>query len=154
VSVQSANEESDFLDRPRAVRGFDYGLLAGLAFAFVYGFMAEPIGLTWGLVAIAFVGGMVVGASVKRGAWSKRPHNPSIRIQLLAALIALGAWIVGLFLAYFFSQAFFPEATTPLLDRVSIAGFSDYFVGLFEQIRLIHAASLAAVAFMAWRWAR
>ncbi len=138
--------ESDFAAQPSWVHAFDLGVLAGAAFALVYGFTAEPVGLTFGLLAVGFIGGMGIGAAVKRGAWSGRGHPPGLRVQALAAAIAIGSWIVGVFAAYFFSQLFFPNATSPLLERLSIAGFSDYFVGLFDQIRLIHAASLAGVA--------
>ncbi len=154
ASTVADSTESEFAAQPSWVHAFDLGVLAGIAFALVYGFTAEPIGLTFGLLAVGFIGGMAIGAAVKRGAWSGRGHPPGLRVQALSLAIAIGAWIVGVFAAYFFSQLFFPNATSPLLERLSIAGFSDYFVGLFEQIRLIHAASLAAVAFMAWRWAR
>jgi len=149
-----ASTESEFAARPNWVHAFDLGVLAGAGMALAYGIMAEPIGLTFGLVAVGFIGGMAIGAAVKRGAWNKRGHPPGMRVQLLALAIAIGAWIVGLFMAYFFSQLFFPNATTPLLERISFAGFSDYFVGLFEHIRFIHAASLSAAAVVAWRWAR
>ena len=147
--------EADTLaQQPTLVKAFDYGIVAGGGAALAYGLLAEPVRLTWGLIAVGFVGGIVIGAAVERGAWGRRPHVTLRRLKALAGAIALGSWIVGLFIAYFVSQALIPQAATPLLERVSFAGFSEYFAGLFEQIRVIHAASVAAMVFAAWRWAR
>lgn len=145
---------SDFTEQPRTLRGLDLGLLAGIAVAAVYGFAADPVGLSWGLVAVGFIGGIVIGAAVSRGAWANRPHPRRRGLQLTAGLIAIGAWIVGLFVAYVMSQAFYPQATTNLVERISLGGFSDYFSGLFDALRFVHAAGVAAMAFMAWRGAR
>lgn len=150
----SDEEEGVLAYQPHAVRGFDYGLLAGIGVAFAYGLAAELLGLTWGLVAVGFIGGLVIGGAVTRGAWGKRKHIAVRRLQLTAAGIAIGSWMLGVFVAYVVSQAIFPQATTPLIDRLSFGGFSAYFAGLFDSIRFIHAASLAALAFMAWRGAR
>jgi hypothetical protein len=141
-------------DRPDALRGFDLGLLAALGFALAYALLAYPIGLTFGLVAVGFIGGIVVGAAVTRGAWSNRPHLTLRRLQLMAALIGIGGWMVGLFGSYVISQALLPQASTGLLERLSFADFSAYFAGLDELVRLSHAGAVAAAAFMAWRGAR
>lgn len=147
-------ETSDWATEPKALHGFDLGLLAGLGFALVYGLAAEPFGLTWGLIAVGFIGGIVIGGAVSRGAWSARPHVTIRRLQLIATLIALGSWMVGLLVAYFMTQALLPAASTPLLERISFAGFAEYFAGLFDFVRVSHAGALAAAAFMAWRGAR
>lgn len=141
-------------DQPRGLRSYDLGVLAALAVAVAYGLSAALFGLTWGLIAVGFVGGIVIGGAVNRGAWQGRPHVTVRRIQLMGALLALGGWILGLFLAYVISQVLLPQAGTPLLERLSFGRFSDYFLGLDEQIRFIHAASMAATVFMAWRGAR
>ena len=154
MNVAAVDEEGVLAGEPRAIRAYDYGLIAALAVALAYGLAAELLGLTWGLVAVGFIGGVVIGGAVTRGAWGRRKHITIRRLQIAAAGIAIGSWMLGVFVAYFVSQALIPQATTPLLDRVSFGGFSNYFTGLFEQIRLIHAASLAGIAFMAWRGAR
>jgi hypothetical protein len=147
-------EQPALQTEPRIVRGFDFGILAGVAVAIVYGLLADPIGLTWGLLAVGVVGGIVIGGVVSKGAWDGQPHVTLRRLQVMAGLIAIAAWIVGLFVAYVGSQAFYQQAVTPLLERISFGGFSDYFAGLFDAIRFIHAAAVAAMAFMAWRGAR
>lgn len=141
-------------DKPNLLQGYDLGLLAGLVFALGYGAAAEVIGLTWGLAPVGFIGGIVIGGAVTRGAWKGRVHVTLRRLQLTAALIGVGAWIVGLVTSYVISQLLIPQASTGLLDRLSFGGLSDYFGGLAEGLRLAHAAALAAAPFMAWRGAR
>jgi hypothetical protein len=147
-------EPLEYRDKPKTLHALDLGLLAGIFTAIVYGVCDEGLGLSWGLVAVGFIGGIVIGGAVTRGAWANHPHPTLRRLQLMAAMIGVGAWIVGLFVTYLISQALIPQASTPLLERVSFGGFSDYFAGLFDYVRWIHAASVAAMAFMAWRGAR
>jgi hypothetical protein len=148
------DDEPGLASEPRGLRSYDLGLLAGLGVAAVYGISAELLGLSWGLLAVAFGGGFVIGAAVSRGAWQGRPHITVRRLQVMAAAIGIGAWIVGVFIAYVVAQALLPQASTPLLERLSFERFSAYFVGLDESIRFIHSASVSAMAFMAWRGAR
>lgn len=154
TAYDPTDDEPGLSDQPRGLRSYDLGLLSALGVALAYGVSAQIFGLSWGLIAVGFVGGIVIGGAVSRGAWQGRPHVTLRRIQVMAVLIALGSWIVGLFVAYVIGQALLPEAATPLLERLSFGRFSDYFVGLDEQIRFVHAASLAAMVFMAWRGAR
>ena len=149
-----SGDDEQLADRPNVMRGFDLGLLAGIAFAIVYGLASEPVRLSFGLIAVGFIGGILVGGAVSRGAWGGMPHITVRRLQVMAVLIALGSWLVGLFVAYVMTQLLFPQATTPVLERLSFGGFNDYFVGLFDSVRFAHAAAVAAAAFMAWRGAR
>ncbi len=130
------------------------GLLAAVGFAVIYGLASEPIRLSFGLVAVGFVGGVVIAGAIGRGAWAARPHVADRRLQVTASAMAIGAVLAGIFIAYVISQLLFPQATTPLVERISFDGFSNYFSGLFDSVRLAHAASVAAAAFMAWRGAR
>jgi hypothetical protein len=152
--LPTVTEEPVLQTEPRILRGFDFGILAAFAVALVYGFLTDPIGLTWGLVAVGVVGGMAIGGAVSKGAWDGQPHLTVRKLQVVAVLIAIAAGIVGLFVAYVGSQAFYQQAATPLLQRLSIGGFSDYFAAVVDAIRFDHAAAVAAMAFMAWRGAR
>lgn len=154
MSEQPVIEASDFSDRPRSLQAFDLGLLASLAVAVVYGVLADPLGLTWGLIAVGFIGGMLIGAATSRGAWGRRAHPPSRRVQLLAGVLAIGAWFVGISMAYLLGQVFYQQAGTGLLERLGVDGLAEYFGGLYAAAGISHAAALAALAFMAWRGAR
>ena len=68
--------------------------------------------------------------------------------------MTLGGWLIGLGLAYMISQALIPEASTALIERLSVDGFRVYFSGVFDAVGLIHFLSLALMAVMAWRGAR
>ena len=141
-------------DQPSTIRALSFGVLTGLAVALVYGVLTEPIELTLGLLAIGFFGGWLIGAAVAYGAWSGREHQGVRRLQVTAAVIAIVAWFVAVFLAFAISQAFIPQASTTLAERVNLSGFLDYFGGLDDGVRFIHVLALALMAFMAWRGQR
>lgn len=133
---------------------YGLGAAAGVAIAVAYGAGAEVFGLTWGLLGVGLLGGIAIGAAVARGAGANRPVPATRARQVGAALIALGAWLIGLIAAFVISQALLPQAATPLLERLSVSRFADYFGGLDSSIRFIHGGSLAIMAFMGWRGAR
>ena len=140
--------------QPRLLKGFDLGLLAGVVAAVVYGLLADPFGLTWGLLAVGFIGGMVIGAAVARGAWNRAEHFPSRRVRSLAAAIGVGTWIAAFLVAYLASQALIPQPSTALLERLSTAGMAEYFFGQMEANSVGQVGGLLALAYLAWRWAR
>jgi hypothetical protein len=154
MSDEPATEASDFTATPRVLHAFDFGLIASAAVAVVYGVASDPIGLTWGLAAVGFIGGMVIGAATSKGAWGGRAHPPSRRIQLMASILGIGAWFLAIGVAYLLSQAFYQQAGTDFFSRVSADGLAGYFAGLYQVAGISHSAGVAALAFMAWRWAR
>ncbi|MGI8928344.1 MAG: hypothetical protein ACR2H0_02590, partial [Candidatus Limnocylindrales bacterium] len=97
---------------------------------------------------------MFIGAATARGAWGRRPHPSSRRVQLMASVLAIGAWFFGIAVAYLLSQLLYQEAGTNLLERMTVDGLAEYFGGLYEAAGISHAGAVAAMAFMAWRGAR
>ena len=136
------------------VKGFDHGILAGAAVAAVYGVLTEPFALSFGLLAVGFVGGMIIGASVSRGAWNGEAHWPSRRVRALATAIGVGTWIAALFVAYLISQALIPQSSTTLLERLSASGFAEYFYGQVEGNLVGQIGGLFTLGYIGWRWAR
>jgi hypothetical protein len=136
---------------PRIVRAAAFGLAAAAPVALVYGILADPFGLSWGLIVVGLLGGSVIGMAVAYGAWGTTEHQAHKTLRWMAAAIAMLAWVAASVVAYVGSQIFYLGATTPLADRVSVAGFVDYFGGTLISPSLI---GLAAMAFMAWRGAR
>ena len=67
--------------------------------------------------------------------------------------LAVEGWLLGLILSYILSQAFIPQASTPLSDRLSVDGFFSYFAGL-DFALVLHLLTLPLAAWMAWRAAR
>jgi hypothetical protein len=144
---------TDPTDSPRFALGFGLGWLAAAAFAVVYALSAELVGLTYGLPIIGLFGGWLIGTAVAYGGWGEFEHLPHRGLRLGAVGLAVEGWVLGLILSYILSQAFIPQASTPLSDRLSVGGFFDYFLGL-DFARYLHLLALPLVAFMAWRAAR
>jgi len=128
-----------------------YGVAAGVPIAFLYGVLADPFGLSWGLIVIGLIGGWLIGNAMAYGAWEGREHAPIPALRWTAIVVAAVAWFAASVVAYVGSQFFYQAATTPLMDRISVGGFIDYFQGTLISPTLL---GLAAMAFMAWRGAR
>jgi hypothetical protein len=128
-----------------------FGLAAAEAVAVVYGVLADPIGLSWGLIVVGLVGGWIIGAALARGAWSGVFHLIVPRVRWLAALFAVLAWVEAAVVGYVASQLFYQGPASPLLDRLSIAGFVEY---LNSSVFSPSILGLAAMAIAAWRSAR
>jgi hypothetical protein len=154
VNEPTTDQELPPADHPRAAYGYVLGALAGLGMAVLYAVAAEVLGLTFGLLAVGFFGGWAIGGAVSYGAWSGQAHVRVRSLQIGAAVIAVLAWLVGLFLAYVVSQALLPSASTSLFERVSLSGFAEYLGGTFDFVRLVHLVSLVAAVYMGWRGAR
>jgi hypothetical protein len=128
-----------------------FGVLVAQGAALAYGILADPVGLSWGLIAAGIVGGWLVARAVKSGAWSGRFHLIVPRVRWLAALIAVVAWIEAVLVGYVGSQIFYQGPQTPLLERLSLNGFLEY---LNSSVFSPSILALAAMAFVAWRSAR
>jgi hypothetical protein len=143
----------DPTDAPRFAVGLGLGWLAAAAFAVVYALSAELVGLTFGLPIIGLVGGWLIGTAVAYGGWGEFEHLPHRGLRLGAVALAVEGWLLGLILAFILSQAFIPQASTPLSDRLSLGGFFDYFLGL-DFARFLHLLALPLAALTAWRAAK
>lgn len=139
------------LDRGRALHAFDLGALAGIAVAIVYGLSWTVVQLSWGLIAVAIMGGWLIGGAVARGAWRGERHGPDARLRLLAAVFGACAWLGGAAVGYVLGQLLLPQATTPVLERISFGGFADYLVAVTD---LLQGIAFATLSFFAWRSAR
>jgi hypothetical protein len=156
-----AEEESSeyvTLDRPRALRAFDRGALAGLVVAIVYGFLWGAGVLQFGLVAIAVMGGWLIGAAIRhgawRGSWRLATHVPSRRLKLLGVVIGSAAWFGGAFVAYVVSRALLPESDLSFVERLADVSFAEYLNQQYEAGGPLHGIALAVMAIMGWRTAR
>jgi hypothetical protein len=136
------------LNRERAVHAFDWGLLAALGVALAYGLLWELVELNFGLIAVAVMGGWLIGAAVTRGAWKRSLHIPDRRLRIMGALLGAGSWLVGAFVAYLVSQVRFPNPSTSLLERLSFQGLSDYLTGVVD---VVDGIAFLALVFVAWR---
>lgn len=136
---------------PNTARGLAFGIAAAIPVALVYGVLADPFGLSWGLIVVGLFGGWLIGTAVAQGAWSGRFHLVVPRIRWLSTLIAVLTWVTASVVAYIASQLFYQGAATPLGDRLSLSGFIEYVNGTVFSPSIL---GLAAMAFIAWRSAR
>lgn len=142
------------LDSRRTLHAFDWGVLAGIGVAIAYGISWGGLALSFGLIAVALMGGWIIGAGVRHGAWRGASHQPARVLQLLGAVLATGAWFGGAFVAYVVSRALLPESDLSLAERLADVSFADYIGQQYEAAGGVHAAALAALTIMGWRSAR
>jgi hypothetical protein len=132
-------------------RAIAFGLAAAIPVALVYGVLADPFGLSWGLIIVGLFGGWIIGSAVAHGAWRGRFHLIVPRVRWLSVLLAIIGWVAAAAVAYVGSQLFYQGAASPLAERVSFGGFIEYLNGTVFSPSIL---GLAAMAFVAWRSAR
>ena len=132
-------------------RAVAFGLAAAIPVALVYGVLADPFGLSLGLIVVGLIGGYFIGLAMARGAYDGRFHLRVRNLELAAIGVSVVAWLLAIVVAYVGSQLFYQGATTPLLERVSVGGFIDYLGGSIFSPTVL---GLFAMAFTAWRGAR
>lgn len=98
------------------------GLLAAVVWALVKGILEFP-----GVLAVAVVGGWAIGAVL----WQVRAS------PLLAALIAAGAWLVGLVLTWLVAMANLPGSSRTFLERVEATPFLEWQGPQFGPIEIL-----------------
>jgi hypothetical protein len=101
------------------------GLLAATAWAL----LRSVFDITIGSLVVAALGGWGIGASVRRGGVA----------PLVAAVLALAAWIVALLLAWLVAMAILPASTRPLGDRLAATPFLDWLV---PQLGIVEIGAL------------
>ena len=138
------------LDRRRALHAFDWAALAAIGVSLIYGLL-WAIELHLGLIAVAVMGGWLIGGAASYGAWRGSLHIPSLWLRVLAAALGGAAWLGGAVVSYVVAQVVFPDPATPFLERLSFGGFAEYLGSVFD---FVHGIAVAALAFFAWRSAR
>ncbi|MGD8485192.1 MAG: hypothetical protein PVG27_03155 [Chloroflexota bacterium] len=128
-SPDTPAHDPSFLDRlrPRSLaaavaEAVAVGLLSAAVWALVKGVLEFP-----GVLAVAVVAGWAIGALL----WQVR-GSPA-----LAALIAAGAWLVGLVLTWLVAMAILPGSSRTFLERVEGTPFVDWLMPQFGPIELL-----------------
>ena len=105
------------------------------------------LSITAGLVAVAVLGGWLIGVGVRTGAWQGLAHRPSKAPLALAAGLGAVAWLGGLVLAWLISQALLPTSTRPYLDRLAAMPFPEWIA---PQLAPLDYLVLAMLVIVAW----
>jgi hypothetical protein len=126
----------------RRGRALAFGTLLALGTGAVWAVLSAVFDLHLGLLVVAAFGGWLIGSAVKP--IGKGARRWAIGLALLATVIgSVGDFVL--------SQALLPEASTPLLQRVSLGSYLDYLAGTFDPIV---ALAVVVLVILAWRSAR
>jgi hypothetical protein len=134
-------------ERPDLGRATLLGLAGALAYVVPAALLLAVLSITAGLVAIAVLGGWLIGAGVRTGAWHGLAHRPSKAPLALAAVLGAVAWLAGLVLAWLISQAMLPTSTRPYLDRLVATPFPDWIA---PQLAPLDYLVLVILVIVAW----
>ena len=146
-----APEPEPRLDHPSAARSVAFGVL-GWAII-VAGWLAFEgvLGLDWGMVVVAAVGGWAIGSLVGSGAWSGIPHPSSGRIRLFAGVLAGSAWLGGQIVVYLWTRVTLPESGLDLGSRIAATPFTAYLGGIIGPLDALEIVLLVTTAWWAAR---
>ncbi len=126
----------------RRGRALAFGTLVALATGVVWAVLSAVFDLHLGLLVVAAFGGWLIGSAVK-------PVGG--RARRWAIGLALVATVIGSVGDFVLSQALLPEATTPVLQRLSLGSYLDYLSGTFDPVV---ALAVVVLVIVAWRSAR
>ncbi|HUG46858.1 MAG TPA: hypothetical protein VMP67_00415 [Candidatus Limnocylindria bacterium] len=154
LAAQAERSEYATLDRRRTLHAYDWGALAAVLAAVVYGLCWGVLNLQYGLIAVAIMLGWVIGAAIRRGAWARAAHPATRRLQVLGAVLGVVAWLGGAFVAYLSSRLVLPGSSASLAERLADLPFGEFMTQQYEAGGIAHAVAFAALAIMGWRTAR
>ena len=107
------------------------GLLGAIAWALIKGILEFP-----GVLAVAVVTGWAIGAVL----WQVRAT------PLLAAMVAAGAWLVGLVLTWLVAMAILPGSSRTFLERIEATPFLEWQGPQFGPIEILGLLLYVAAA--------
>src|SRR5690349_12636887 len=102
---------SPVMERPRTWRALAVGLAVVLLVGVASALLRSVLDMTTGLVAVAALGGWLIGAGVRTGAWGGRAHAPSSLPGMLAVALGVVAWLAGMLGAWLVAMAILPASS-------------------------------------------
>lgn len=127
------------------------GIGVGVTVALAAAVLRSVLDVTVGLVAVAAVGGWLVGAAVRRGAWAGMAHRRAALPEVLGLVLGALTWLVALVLAWVVSMVILPGSDRTLLERLMATPFLDW---LGPQLGLADLLCLTLAAVFGWLGAR
>ncbi|MFN8519249.1 MAG: hypothetical protein U0667_07655 [Chloroflexota bacterium] len=138
-------------EHPDLARGLLLGVVVALVVALVAGLLRSILDVTLGLVVVAGAGGWLVGAAVRRGAWSGLAHRPSPTPEVLGLSLGAAAWVAALVSSWLVAMAILPGSARSFPDRLAATPFLDW---LGPQVGLLDLLCLVLAAVLGWMGAR
>lgn len=135
---------------PDRRRGILVGVLTAIGLSVVWVIPAVILDNA-GLLALAAVGGWVLGTVVRRATWGGSAHPPDRSGALIAATLGALTWLGGTFLDYVASLALVPGSALTLRERLAGEPFPTW---LAPQLLPLGVVELLLIGVIAWRSAR
>lgn len=151
ASERSRNGKGIQPPRANLTRGAALGVPAVLAISAVWGLLLAVFDVDLGLVAVAVIGGWLVGQAVRMGTWSSADHPRMPAVAPLAAGLAALCWLGGSAVAYLTSLAILHSSTQTFSERLVAQPFLGW---LAPQLSILDIIELTLLAVVAWRSAR
>ena len=107
------------MEYPRLGDAIVIGLGASAATVIVSALLRDILDLSFGLLVVAGVGGWLIGAGVRFGAWAGRPHLGSRLLGVIGAALGALCWLLGLVAAWLLSMAILPGSSRSFGDRLT-----------------------------------
>jgi hypothetical protein len=133
--------------RPNLLVGAARGVLAGLAVALVIAVIVGVLDLGLGLLAVAALGGWLIGTAARSGSWSHRAPGPQASVQVLALALAIATWLGGEVGAYLFSLLLRPDSALTFGDRLRQSPFLEW---LGPQLGIREILEVLLICGVAW----
>jgi uncharacterized membrane protein len=135
-------------DHPDLGRATLLGLAGALAYVVPAALLLAVLSITAGLVAVAVLGGWLIGVGVRTGAWRGLAHRPSKAPLALAAVLGAVAWLGGLVLAWIVSMAILPLSSRTFLERIVATPFPEWIAPQLAPLDYLVLTMLVVVAWV------
>jgi hypothetical protein len=139
------------VEQPDRLRSLALGVVAAALVATGHALLRSVLDLSIGTLALAALGGWLIGFAVRWGSWSGRPHRPSRWPGPAAMCLAVLAWVAGLVVSWLVALWLLPESTRTFGERLMDQPFIDW---LAPQLGILEPVQLALLVGVAWVAAR
>jgi hypothetical protein len=139
------------MEHPRLGDALVFGLGAAAATVIVSALLRDILDVSFGLLVIAGVGGWLVGAGIRWGAWAGRPHRGSAVLGVIGVVFGGLCWLLGLVAAWLLSMAILTGSSRSFTDRLAATPFVDW---LSPQLDPLDYVQLLLLVSIAWYVAR
>lgn len=123
-----------------------FGLPVALGVALLFAILIGILDLGFGLIALAAIGGWGIGSAVRAGARRTGEAGGAPGVRLLAAALALLAWLGGYFGAYLLSLLLRPDSSLAFGERLSQSPFPDWLGPQFGPLQVVELLLLMSIA--------
>ena len=134
------------MEYPRLGDAIVFGLGATAATVIVSALLRDILDVSFGLLVIAGVGGWLIGAGVRCGAWAGRPHLARAVLGVIGVVFGRLCWLLGLVAAWLLSMAILPGSSRSFGDRLTATPFMDWLSPQLDPLDYVQLLLLVGIA--------